>query len=124
MRRLNRILIATLFTIVSFESTAARSQDKEAKVLCESQKDMQAYLEARWPIWRIKEYCRKETRWIPGRQSTKRGATSLKGALFTQQKDELGNITWFEVIEKGQPPFYEIDVAKDSLTIGFLNVHQ
>jgi hypothetical protein len=76
---------------------------------------LQRYLEQRWPIARIKDMCRPELCYISSHQNlVAAGSTVLKGQLWPAQQKEVGEVTWYCVVNNGVSHEYSINVKKAS----------
>lgn len=72
-----------------------------------------AYLEKRWTVERLVQYCRPETRQLPGIQSLSFKPNVVSGDLFAKSEPACGKVSFCAEVEGGRLARYEVNIFKD-----------
>jgi hypothetical protein len=98
------------------EADLERLREKMKSLNDESQrcKDaLQSYLEHRWSIGRIRDFCRPETRYPPGEQNlVYYSGKTFEGQLYPEAEAEIGQVTWYANVYDGVPDGYSVNVRR------------
>jgi hypothetical protein len=75
---------------------------------------LQKYIEARWSVERIKQFCQPDVRSMPFMQSLVPVASDLvlAGRIYPDESKAIGEIQWYCNLKKGIPDEYQAQVKR------------
>jgi len=81
---------------------------------------LQKYIEKRWTVDHIRQYCKPERRVAEPLQdlNTVHNSFRMGGVLYPSLKSELGEVTWYCGVDNGIPDMYSVSVFRKTDVAG------